>query len=135
LRSQHIDNAAVIAGDYPVGFAEVEGERDQFFAGRGLDASDRPSLLRVQRRGFFMLKASLMAASMAVLGLSTAYAAQELCNDAHMKQMDQMIADMTDAAKKKEATEALDQSKAAMKAGDTAQCMKYMDAAHKAMGL
>jgi hypothetical protein len=82
-----------------------------------------------------MLKASLMAASMAVLGLSTAYAAQDLCNDAHMEQMDQMIADMTDAAKKKEATEALDQSKAAMKAGNTAQCMKYMDEAHKAMGL
>jgi hypothetical protein len=52
-----------------------------------------------------------------------------------MKQMDQMIAEMTDAAKQKEATAALDQSKAAMKAGDTAECMKYMDAAHKAMGL
>jgi hypothetical protein len=82
-----------------------------------------------------MLKVSLMAASMAVLGLSPAYAAQDLCNDAHMKQMDQMIADMADAAKKKEATQALDQSKAAMKAGDTAECMKHMDAAHKAMGL
>jgi hypothetical protein len=57
------------------------------------------------------------------------------CNDAHMKQMDQIIADMTDAAKKKEAIEALDQSKAAMKAGNTAQCMKYMDEAHKVMGL
>jgi hypothetical protein len=52
-----------------------------------------------------------------------------------MKQMDQMIAEMTDAAKQKEATAALDQSKAAMKAGDTVGCMKYMDAAHKAMGL
>jgi hypothetical protein len=50
-------------------------------------------------------------------------------------QMDQLIADMTDAAKKKEAIEALDQSKAAMKAGNTAQCMKYMDEAHKVMGL
>jgi hypothetical protein len=71
---------------------------------------------------------------MAVVGLSPAYA-QDLCNDAHMKQMDQMIAGMTDAAKQKEATAALDQSKAAMKNGDTAGCMKYMDAAHKAMGL
>jgi hypothetical protein len=42
---------------------------------------------------------------------------------------------MTDAAKQKEATAALDQSKAAMKKGDKAGCMKYMDEAHKAMGL
>jgi hypothetical protein len=82
-----------------------------------------------------MFKALFAAALMAVIGLSQAYAAQDLCNDAHMKQMDQMIAEMTDAAKQKEATAALDQSKAAMKAGDTAGCMKYMDAAHKAMGL
>jgi hypothetical protein len=81
-----------------------------------------------------MLKASLVGALIAGLGLSTAYA-QDLCNDAHMQQMDKMIAAMTDAAKQKEATEALDQSKAAMKAGDTATCMKYMDAAHNAMGL
>jgi hypothetical protein len=52
-----------------------------------------------------------------------------------MQQMDQMIAKMTDAAKQKEATAALDQSKAAMKAGNTEECMKYMDEAHKAMGL
>ena len=52
-----------------------------------------------------------------------------------MKQMDDMIAKMTDAAKQKEAMTALDQSKAAMKAGDNATCMKYMDEAHKAMGL
>lgn len=82
-----------------------------------------------------MVKTSLAAAFIIVMGLSYAYAAQDLCNDAHMKQMDQMIAKMTDAAKQKEATAALDQSKAAMKAGDTAGCMKYMDAAHKAMGL
>lgn len=81
-----------------------------------------------------MIKTSLAAAFIIVMGLSYAYA-QDLCNDAHMKQMDQMIAKMTDAAKQKEATAALDQSKAAMKAGDTAGCMKYMDAAHKAMGL
>jgi hypothetical protein len=82
-----------------------------------------------------MVKTSLAAALMTVMGLGYAHAAQDLCTDAHMKQMDQMIAEMTDAAKQKEATAALDQSKAAMKAGDTAGCMKYMDAAHKAMGL
>jgi hypothetical protein len=82
-----------------------------------------------------MLKVSLAAAFLAVMCLSPAYAAQDLCNDAHMKQMDQMIAKMTDAAKQKEATAALDQSKAAMKAGNTEECMKYMDEAHNAMGL
>jgi hypothetical protein len=82
-----------------------------------------------------MFKVLFMSAVMAVLGVSQAYAAQDLCTDAHMQQMDKMIAEMTDAAKQKEATSALDQSKAAMKAGDTAGCMKYMDAAHKAMGL
>ncbi len=81
-----------------------------------------------------MLKVSLAAAFLAVIGLSPAYA-QDLCNDAHMKQMDRMIAEMTDAAKQKEATAALDQSKAAMQKGDKAGCMKYMDEAHKAMGL
>jgi hypothetical protein len=32
-------------------------------------------------------------------------------------------------------TAALDQSKAAMKAGNNAECMKYMAEAHKAMGM
>jgi hypothetical protein len=82
-----------------------------------------------------MFKATLIAAFIAVTALSPAYAAQDLCNDAHMKQMDEMIAKMTDATKKKEATAALDMSKAAMKKGDTAGCMKHMDEAHKAMGL
>jgi hypothetical protein len=82
-----------------------------------------------------MPKTLLVAAFMAVFGLSQASAAQDLCNDAHMKQMDEMIAKMTDAAKQKEATAALDKSKAAMKAGNNAECMKYMDEAHKAMGL
>jgi hypothetical protein len=76
----------------------------------------------------------LLVTLMAAFGLSQAGAA-DLCNDAHMKQMDDMIAKMTDPAKQKEATAALDQSKAAMQAGDNAQCMKYMDEAHKAMGL
>lgn len=82
-----------------------------------------------------MLKAPLLAALLTVFGLSQAFAAQDLCNDAHMAQMDKMIGEMTDAAKQSEATEALDKSKAAMQAGNTEECMKYMDEAHKAMGL
>ena len=35
-----------------------------------------------------MLKTSLAAASLAVMVLSSAYAADDLCTDAHMKQMD-----------------------------------------------
>ena len=81
-----------------------------------------------------MSKALFVAAILVALGSSQAYA-QDLCNDAHMKQMDEMIAKMTDAAKQKEANAALDQSKAAMKAGNNAECMKYMDEAHQAMGL
>ena len=81
-----------------------------------------------------MLKRSVAAAILAVAFFSPSYAA-DLCNDEHMKQMDDMIAAMTDEAKKKAAMAALDQSKAAMKAGDNAGCMKHMDDAHKAMGL
>ena len=82
-----------------------------------------------------MLKMSVLAAFLAIVALSPAFAAQDLCNESHMKQMDGMIAKMTDATKQKEATTALDMSKAAMKKGDTANCMKHMDEAHKAMGL
>jgi hypothetical protein len=82
-----------------------------------------------------MLKTCVLTACLATVVLWPAYAAQDLCNDAHMKQMDDMIAKMTDATKKKEATAALDMSKAAMKKGDTAGCMKHMDEAHKAMGM
>jgi hypothetical protein len=83
-----------------------------------------------------MLKTTLVAAFIAVTALSTASAAtQDLCNDAHMKQMDEMIAKMTDAAKQKEATMHLDMSKAEMKKGNTAECMKHMEEAHKAMGM
>ena len=81
-----------------------------------------------------MLKTSLVAAFLAIIPFSPAYAA-DLCNDAHMKQMDDMIAKMTDAAMQKQATSALDMSKAAMKKGDTAECMKHMEEAHKAMGM
>jgi len=83
-----------------------------------------------------MFKAPLLAAFLAVTALSAApVASQDLCNDAHMKQMDEMIAKMTDAEKKKEATMHLDMSKAEMKKGDTAACMKHMNEAHKAMGM
>ncbi len=81
-----------------------------------------------------MLKTSLVAAFLAIIAFSPAYAA-DLCNDAHMKQMDDMIAKMTDTAMQKQATAALDMSKAAMKKGDTAECMKHMEEAHKAMGM
>ena len=43
-----------------------------------------------------------------------------------MTQMDAMIAKMTEAAKKKEATTALDMSKAEMKKDNMEGCMKYM---------
>ena len=83
-----------------------------------------------------MLKTLLLAACTAALVLTPAYAgASKECTDEHMKQMDNMIAKMTDAAKKEEATSHLDMSKAAMKKGDTAGCMKHMQEAHKAMGL
>ena len=81
-----------------------------------------------------MLNMSVFTISLAIMALSPAYS-QDLCNDAHMKQMDGMIAEMTDANKQNEATAALDKSKAAMEKGDTANCMKYMEEAHKAMGL
>jgi hypothetical protein len=83
-----------------------------------------------------MLKTAMIAAFMAATALSPASAvSQDLCNDAHMKQMDEMIAKMTDAAKKKEATMHLDKAKAEMKKGNTAECMKHMNEAHKAMGM
>ena len=81
-----------------------------------------------------MFKALPVAVFVTVMSLSPAYAAGE-CTEAHMKQMDGMIAKMTDAAKKKEATMHLDMSKAEMKKGDEAGCMKHMNEAHKAMGL
>jgi hypothetical protein len=81
-----------------------------------------------------MLRISAVAAFLAAFVLLPSYAA-DLCNDEHMKQMDDMIAAMTDEAKKKAAMAALDQSKAAMKAGDNVGCMKAMDEAHKAMGM
>jgi hypothetical protein len=83
-----------------------------------------------------MLKLIPVAAVMTFMALSPANAAsQDLCTDAHMQQMDKMIAAMTDAAKQKEATMHLDMSKAEMKKGNTAGCMEHMAETHKAMGM
>jgi hypothetical protein len=83
-----------------------------------------------------MPKTIAIAALVTMMALAPAYsAAPKECTDAHMKQMDEMIAKMTDAAKKKEATSALDLSKAEMKKGNMEGCMKYMKQAHTAMGL
>ena len=83
-----------------------------------------------------MFKTFLLAASAATFVLTPAYAgASKECTDAHMKQMDRWIAKMTDPAKQKQANAALAKSKAGMKAGNDAECMKYMMEAHKAMGL
>ena len=82
-----------------------------------------------------MLKASLIAAFIAFT-LSPAFAAsQDLCNDAHMKQMDEIDRQDDRRRQKKEATMHLDMSKAEMKKGDMAACMKHMNEAHQAMGL
>ena len=81
-----------------------------------------------------MFKAFPVAVFVTVMSLSPAYAAGE-CTEAHMRQMDGMIAKMTDAAKKKEAMMHLDMSKAEMRKGDEAGCMKHMNEAHKAMGM
>ena len=77
-----------------------------------------------------MLKTLSLAAFVAVMALSPAYAASELCTDAHMQQMDKMIAPMTDADAKKEGTMHLDMSK-----GNEAGCVAHMEEAHKAMGM
>jgi hypothetical protein len=82
-----------------------------------------------------MPKALPIAAFLIVMALSPAYAASDECTEAHMKQMDQMISEMTDAAAKKAATTHLDMSKAEMKKGNEAGCMEHMAEAHKAMGL
>ena len=82
-----------------------------------------------------MHKMSLAAAFVAALALTAAHAAEDLCTEAHMKQMDEMVAKMTDATQKKEAMMHLDMSKAEMKKGDKAACMKHMEDAHKAMGM
>jgi len=88
------------------------------------------------RRRKQMPKSICIATLVTMIAIAPAYsAAPKECTDAHMKQMDALIAKMTDAAKKKEATTALDMSKADMKKGNMEGCMKYMKQAHTAMGL
>jgi hypothetical protein len=83
-----------------------------------------------------MSKTLPIAILVTMMALAPAYsAAPKECTDAHMKQMDAMIAKMADTAKQKEATAALDMSKAEMKKGNMEGCMKYMKEAHSAMGL
>ena len=82
-----------------------------------------------------MFKESLFAAFLAAIAFSPAFAADDMCTDAHMKQMDDMVAKMADAAKKKEATMHLDMSKDEMKKGNKEGCMKHMKEAHSAMGM
>jgi len=81
-----------------------------------------------------MIKALPVTALFFAISLSPAFAAGE-CTDAHMKQMDDMIAKMTDAKAKEKATKHLDMSRAEMKKGNEVGCMKHMTAAHKAMGM
>jgi hypothetical protein len=82
---------------------------------------------------------TLIVAFGALMALTPAYGQADKeyhwCTDTHMQQMDRDVAKMTDAAKKKSATEHLQQSKDAMKKGDTDGCIKHMEAAHKDMGL
>jgi hypothetical protein len=84
-----------------------------------------------------MLKITVVAVSVALMALAPAYAQgnKEWCTDAHMKQMDADVANMTDAKMQKSAKMHLDESKAAMKKNDTAGCIKHMEEAHKAMGM
>jgi hypothetical protein len=84
-----------------------------------------------------MLKQSMFAAVMAaaVLAPVGAHADKSWCTDAHMQKMDTMVADMTDADKKKSAQDHLDASKAAMKSGDIDKCIAAMKLAHQDMGL
>ena len=86
-----------------------------------------------------MRKVPFIAALVTVIGLAPAYGqedkAKDLCTDAHMQQMDDSVAKMTDAAKQKEAQGHLAMSKEAMQNKDMAGCVKHMEAAHKSMGL
>ena len=82
-----------------------------------------------------MRQITIAAAFVSVLALTPAYAAEDLCTEAHMTQMDEMVAKMTDATKKKDTMMHLDMSKAEMKKGDKAACVKHMEEAHKSMGM
>jgi hypothetical protein len=80
-----------------------------------------------------------LIAALATVALIPAYAeddkAKTWCTDAHMQQMDDSIAKMTDAEKQKEAQSHLAMSKSAMQNGDMKGCVEHMEATHKAMGM
>jgi len=84
-----------------------------------------------------MSKVILLAALIATLSFApgSAQDKKDWCTDAHMKQMDQSLAKMTSATKKKEASMHLKESKAAMAKNDTAGCVKHMELVHKTMGM
>ena len=88
-----------------------------------------------------MLIARVLAAFVAVAACVPAYAqdatdkGKQWCTEAHMKQMDDSIAKMTDPSAQKDAKKHLAASKSAMNAKDTAGCVKHMEEAHKAMGM
>ena len=85
-----------------------------------------------------MLKALALAAFVAIACVPARAAedkAKEWCTDAHMQQMEDDIAKMTNATKQKEAKSHLTMSKDAMKAKDNDGCVKHMEETHKAMGL
>jgi hypothetical protein len=73
-----------------------------------------------------MPNAVATAVLITIMAIAPAYGAPKECTDAHMKQMDAMIAKMTYRTKKKEAAAALKMSKAEMKKGNMEGCMKYM---------
>jgi len=86
-----------------------------------------------------MIRIPLIAALIGFAALAPAYGqedkAKAWCTDAHMQQMDESIAKMTDAEKQKEAQSHLAMSKEAMQGNDMDGCVVHMEAAHKAMGL
>jgi hypothetical protein len=61
--------------------------------------------------------------------------AKDWCTDAHMQQMEDSIAKMTDADKQKEASGHLAMSKEAMQSKDMEGCVQHMEETHKAMGM
>jgi hypothetical protein len=82
-----------------------------------------------------VVAAFVAMASLPAYAQDTTTKGKQWCTDAHMKQMESSIAKMTDAAMQKEAKAHLTASKDAMKANDTAGCVKHMEETHKAMGM
>jgi predicted nucleic acid-binding protein len=111
----------------------LQRRRSDAGARRGAKTAGRPPGIQEE----IMLRQSVFAATVAAATLISAGAKADKswCTDAHMQKMDTMVAEMTDAAKKKSAQEHLDASKAAMTSGDTDGCIAAMKLAHKDMGM